>query len=412
MVLFMIIRSSFKCGTCGTIHTVRIGMGQETRQVHHVACTNCGEDMIIALHVDYDKIASWTEAVENAQEVPEEAGAPVVNVDANFVIPAELRHQDGVFPRLFQMHGIVEKLEKEGRLAARSMSEIMLNERPYRRPDFEEEWRALKTAWSLYRRGKDHLLSDRLSAASEQFYKSEKLDDVSDWVFRFLTLISGLEYGKLFRNVAGKMKPIVRPSVFSDFIKYYENTIDDRSEIYFSVVKSYFEKYSDFGQVHFYAGRGDDLPEGSHVTSANFDATKMFYGDCFEAFSSSVDILAMFANMLAGRPFDKFERLELKDYLRLDKASRFAAAEAVPEFAALCAEHDNKLRNASHHGGTKFDAASQMVVYRHGKGGRGEVQQIAYGEYLLRSSRIFLQTMTLLRYELLICNATGTRPPL
>ena len=62
-------------------------MGQETRQVHHVACTNCGEDMIIALHVDYDKIASWTEAVENAQEVPEEAGAPVVNVDANFVIP-------------------------------------------------------------------------------------------------------------------------------------------------------------------------------------------------------------------------------------------------------------------------------------------------------------------------------------
>ncbi|MER9669947.1 hypothetical protein [Mesorhizobium sp. M0203] len=368
--------------------------------------------MVIALHVDYDKIASWAEAVENAEEVPEEVGAPVVNVDANFVIPAELRHQDRVFPRLFQMHDLAEKLEKEGRLAARPMSEIMLDERPFRRPDFEEEWHALKTAWSLYRRGKDHLLSDRLSAASEQFYKSEKLDDVPDWVFRFLTAMSGVEYGKLCKNVADQMKPLMRPNVFADFLKYYVKTVDDRSERYFSIAKSYFEKYPDFGQVHFYAGRGDDLPKGSHVTSTNFDATKMFYGDCFEIFSSSVDILAMFANMLAGRPFDKFERLELKDYLRLDKAGRFAAVEAVPEFAALCAEHDNKLRNASHHGGTKFDAASQMVAYRHGKGGSGEEQQIAYGEYLLRSSRIFLQTMTLLRYELLMCNVTRTRPPL
>ncbi|MER8661307.1 hypothetical protein NKH34_09215 [Mesorhizobium sp. M1148] len=368
--------------------------------------------MVVALHVDYDQIKSWAEAVENAEQVPEEVGAPVVNVDANFVIPAELRHRDGAFPRLFQMHDIVEKLEKEGRLVTRSMSEIMLNERPFRRPDFEEEWRALKTAWSLYRRGKDHLLSDRLSAASEQFYKSEKLDDVPDWVFRFLVSMSGSEYGKLWKNVADKMEPLIRPNLFSDFLKHYAKTVDERSERYFSIAKSYFDKYPDFGQVHFYAGRGDDLPEDSHVTSNNFDATKMFYGDCFEIFSSSVDILAMFSNMLAGRPFDKFERLELKDYLRLDKAGRFAAVEAVPEFAALCVEHDNKLRNASHHGGTKFDATSQMVRYRQGKGGSGEEQKISYSEYLLRSSRIFLQTMTLLRYELLMCNVTGMRPPL
>jgi predicted RNA-binding Zn-ribbon protein involved in translation (DUF1610 family) len=49
----MIVRSSFKCATCGQVHTVRIGMGQETRQTHRFPCVNCGEDMVVALNVDY-----------------------------------------------------------------------------------------------------------------------------------------------------------------------------------------------------------------------------------------------------------------------------------------------------------------------------------------------------------------------
>jgi hypothetical protein len=102
---------------------------------------------------------------------------------------------------------------------------------------------------------------------------------------------------------------------------------------------------------HFHVAKGLDVPCGNVASSVDFDATRMFYGNAFEAFASSVDILAYLNNMRAGRPFDQFERLTQKEYLKLDKGSCFDAFASVPAFAALCEERDNQLRNASHHGG-------------------------------------------------------------
>ena len=48
----------------------------------------------------------------------------------------------------------------------------------------------------------------------------------------------------------------------------------------------------DFGQAHFRVVMGMDVPEGNVVSSIDFDATRMVYGNAFEAFASSVDILA------------------------------------------------------------------------------------------------------------------------
>jgi hypothetical protein len=69
-------------------------MGQETRQSHRFPCVNCGEDMVVALNVDYEAIAHWTEAVENAELAAEKVGAPIMNVDANFLVPESERHID------------------------------------------------------------------------------------------------------------------------------------------------------------------------------------------------------------------------------------------------------------------------------------------------------------------------------
>jgi hypothetical protein len=138
----------------------------------------------------------------------------------------------------------------------------------------------------------------------------------------------------------------------------------------------------------------------------------MFYGNAFETFASSVDILAYLNNLLAGRPFNQFEKLTQKQYLELDKAGRFDVFAGVPAFAALCEERDNQLRNASHHGGMKMDRETQIIRYRTGKGGMGPQQTIDYGMYLTRSSKLFLQTTTLLRIEIMMCHASGARPPL
>jgi hypothetical protein len=114
----MIVRSSFKCATCGQIHTVRIGMGQEAHQSHRFGCMNCGEDMVVALNVDYQAVAHWTEALENAEHVGEVPGAPIMNVDANFIMPESERHTDFAFPRLTQLRAMNKVAEKHGSLAA------------------------------------------------------------------------------------------------------------------------------------------------------------------------------------------------------------------------------------------------------------------------------------------------------
>ncbi len=65
----------------------------------------------------------------------------------------------------------------------------------------------------------------------------------------------------------------------------------------------------------------------------------------------------------------------------------------------------------SHHGRLAFDSAAQLVRYRAGKGGTGPEQTLSYTEYLQRCVRIFLQAMTLLRGELIICDQFGIRHP-
>jgi hypothetical protein len=78
---------------------------------------------------------------------------------------------------------------------------------------------------------------------------------------------------------------------------------------------------------------------------------------------------------------------------------------------SICEDADNQLRNASHHGGMSFDEDTQIITYKSGKGGMGPSQQIEYSRYLERCVRIFLQMMTLLRVELLLCQELGVAGP-
>jgi hypothetical protein len=409
----MIIRSSFRCATCDQVHTLRIGMGQEPRQTHRFPCMKCGEDMVVALNVDFQKIAHWTEAIENAEPATEEPGAPIINVEANFTLPQEERHKDLAFPRLTQLMAMTDIAEKHGSLiSVADIPEGMFGQRPYRRADYAEEWRLLKKAWSLHRRGQDHLAQKKIATASDLLYKSDPLHDLLDWLWRFVLFIGQPNYEAPFRDALEVIRPLMRTSGFMEFAAYYNNMAENRGERHFELMKEYFEGYDDFGQVHFHVVKGMDVPDANVVSSIDFDATRMFYGNAFEAFASSVDILAYLNNLKAGRPFNLFERLTQKEYLKLDKANRFEAFAAVAEFAAICVERDNQIRNASHHGGMRIERKTQTIRYRAGKGGTGLEQRMSYATYLARSAKLFLQAMTLLRLEIMICHTMGMRPPL
>lgn len=388
-------------------------MGQEEYQSHRFPCTNCGEEMVVALRVDFVGHGYRTEAVENTKHALELPDAPIVNVDANFIVPKDERHKDFAFPRLTQLHAMMDAAEKAGSLVAHSaIPNGMLGQRPFRRPDYADEWKLLKKAWSLHRRGHYKLSRRRVEDATGRLYAADPLRDLLDWLWRFTLFIGQPAFEPKFRAAFDVVKPLIPTPGFDDFVAHYNNLASERGGSYFDLMNAYFSAFSEYGQVHFHVSRSLDVPDGNVASSIDFGATQMFYGNAFEAFASSVDVLAYLNNLATGRAFDKFQTLTHDEYLKLDKAARFNTFSLTPAFAALCEESDNRLRNASHHGGFQFDPATQVITFRAGKGGTGPEQKLGYAMYLARCSKLFLQSMTLLRIEILICHATGAKPPL
>jgi hypothetical protein len=177
-------------------------------------------------------------------------------------------------------------------------------------------------------------------------------------------------------------------------------------------MRDFFGAFSEFGQVYLFAAKGLELPVTYHSTSTDFAAVRMFYGNTYEHFTGLVEYLAMFNNMLMGRAFDTFHTLTLEQYRKLDKSARLGPFAMNAPFMAICAEADNQLRNASHHGSLVFEQDNQVIRYHSGKGDTGPEQKISYANYLARCARIFLQTMTLLRIELMNAHQLGLHPPL
>ena len=412
-----IVRGSIECETCGQSHTVRVGMGQEVSQGHRFPCHQCKEDIVIHLDVDYENVAAHIRCGLNCKQIEEVAGAPIVNLDANFLISEAEQAQDGIFPRLRQMHGLIKKvIEQHGPEALEDFQELSaaeLNSRPHRRPDYADEWKRLRKAWSLTRNDKDKLSERIVDAAHADFYSADDpLDGLSDWLWRFSMFASQPAYEQRFRDAMDAIRNIDQ-SRLPDLKKRYENELaKPRADLYFAAFNEFFAGYGEYAQVFFSVTRGDAVTTDRKATSHGFESVRMSYGNLFEGLTSLIELPVLLNNILQGRDHDQFGQLTLEGYRRLDKASRCNPLSTTPALFAICEEADNQLRNASHHGGIKFEPDSQTISYRAGKGGTGDERSMAYAEYLSRCSRLFLQILTVLRMELILCNQLGWSPPI
>lgn len=407
----MIVRGYLNCGECGHPHIVRIGMGQEAQQRHQFSCRSCHEPIAVGLDVDYANISSKIVYGANAVAASALTDGDVVNLDANFLIPDEDQGKELVFPRLEQGAAMIEKWMVDRQ--AKGLPAIPeIDESPYKRPDFAAEWNDLRAAWSLWRNGKDDLSTKRVEKASTASYADEPLTDLADWIFRFAFALGGPRYQELFE--AG-LKEIRSAKTNDDYGRFCAAFTDEISRlhgrIFFELMKSYFAAFDEFAQVQFLVTSGAEFPDAK-VASSHIDAVRMFYGNAFEAFTTVVEYLAYLNNLIDGREFDAFATMDRDKYVQLDKASRFRCLEANQAFKATCAEADNVLRNASHHGGFAFDAKTQGISYRAGKGGQGAEQHISYTDYLRRCTELFMQAMVVMRLELVLANNAGLRAPL
>ncbi len=411
-----IIRGAIECETCGQAHTVRVGMGQDISQEHRFPCRQCKEDIVIHLDVNYETIAAHLRAGSNSKLIDEAAGAPIVNLDANFLISEAEQGQDGTFPRLRQMREIVTTaIERHGSkvLDPREFTAAQLISRPYRRPDYLDEWKRLKKAWSLARNYKDKLSQRIVDAAHADFYSTDDpLTGLHDWLWRFSMFVSQPAYEQKFRDAMDEIREIDQ-SRLPDLRKRYESELASRrADLFFAAFNEFFAGYGEYAQVFFSVTRGDAVTTDKKATSQGFESLRMSYGNLYEGFTSLIELPVLLNNVLQGRNHDQFAQLTLEGYRRLDKASRCNPLSSSPALFTLCEEADNQLRNASHHGGIKFDSDTQTISYRAGKGGAGDEQSMGYAEYLSRCVRLFLQILTVLRIELMLCNQLGWSPPI
>ncbi len=412
-----IIRGAIECDTCGQPHTVRVGMGQEESQVHRFPCRQCKEEIEVHLDVDYKAVEAHIRTGLNSKMIREVAGAPIVNLDANFLVGEAEQAQDGVFPRLSQMRELMRKvIEQHGSEAlelAQELSASQLNSRPYRRPDYAYEWTRLKKAWSLARNGKEKLSQRIVDAAHAEFHSSnDALGGLPDWLWRFSMFASQPAYEQKFRDAMDAIRNIDQSRLPGLARRYESELVSQRADIYFAAFNEFFAEYGEYAQVFFSVTRGDRPTADKKATSHGFESVKMSYGNLFEGFTSLIELPVLLNNILQGREHDQFAQLTLDEYRRLDKASRCNPLSSNPALLALCEEADNQLRNASHHAGIKFDSDNQTISYRAGKGGTGSEHSMAYAEYLSRCVRLFLQILTVLRMELILCNQLGWSSPI
>ncbi len=295
--------------------------------------------------------------------------------------------------------------EKFGGLKSISAEDIKEKvARPFRRPDYSDEWKLLKKAWSLHTRGLNKLSQKEILKASSEYYSDDPLNHLPDWIWRFSMFLGATKYEVLLHDAMNEVRPIILGGQAKDFIVEYERNVELRAARYFAIFRDYFAAWNEFSQVHFSVSKGLPGSLGHSVASSGFYSVKMFYGNAFEAFSSLVDILAFFNNVIDGREWRKFKLIDADVYLQSDKAKRFDALAERAAFANLCDEKDNQLRNASHHDALQFFSETGKITYRLGKGNLGELKEVSYTDYLTQCSKIFFQIVTLLRFELLICS--------
>jgi len=364
------------------------------------------------MKVDYTHITTETLALENSEHCEEVRDAPIVNVDANFTVPANMTDTDIAFHRIGQMQELIKAAENAGPVPTMSVEQLLSGKRPFRRPDYQDEWKYLRKAMSLNRNGKERLAQRTISEATKEFYPEEPIEGVDDWLWRLSMQLCQPKYEQAFKDLMDEISAIVKVSDMSDFWQYYQaNMREKRAKLYFDILKDYFGGYSDFSQVYYRVVAGLDVPEDHVATSVSFDEVKTFYGDAYETFGKIVEFLALLNNLKSGRKFDQFETLTLNKYQQLDNSSKFNCFSLNAPFIAICAEKDGQIRNASHHRGISISSDKANIVYRTGKGGIGEEKVMLYSSYLVKSTNIFLQIMTLLRVELAICHLSRQKPP-
>lgn len=397
----MVFRYLCRCMTCGKAHTLRIAMGHSPIQHHTFHCVGCGEEMSIEVVQLRDTASCDIKCVVNCEHWSEEG--IIINLHPDFPIPEDQLHQDRAFPWLGQMSQITKNQEESGPAFPGFNSIAEYKQFIAEHPHITENWTVLKKAWSLERNGRSDLSSQELKKYLPVPEGSGSEPRLAEVLFDFTGKIITIGRASVFQDALSLVEKIAKqhPEELKKFRNFYKETMHQEGlDRYFDVFSEYFRDFGEFTQTLVLVQYKVPLPEDSAVSSTAFSRTKMLYGNVFEAMSSQFAVLACLNNVLNGRPFDRFQSMDLEKYLTIHKAKRAVPFADTPEFAVFAETLDSTLRNSSHHGSFKLD--HNMTTIRYSSGGTGAMRQMRYSEYLYRCNEEVLKMAALLRLELVL----------
>ena len=397
----MMSRIRVRCLSCSTAITTRVQVGHEKFQRISSVCPECFGPFRFRLRLD-DPPAVGIDLEENC-ELTDEDGV-ILNIGSGFVISRDRIHDEKYFPSFDMPKPSEAELRAiEGARPQDATGSIIVDLSVVLGglPDAGGHWRSVRDAYRFSRTGQD----ERLKQALKEFFDEDESDQdlsIDSALIAFFLRILSPRGEPEHKRIVDEFKRAreSRPGEFwrlrAEFLPRKWRRIDE----YVDVFDHFFREYEEFNQTLLYVRRSLPLPDNPYAASTNFENTKLYYGEAFEAIGSSIDILASVNNILSGRPFDQLEHISLRQYRESDKGRRDRTLKTNPELARLIVEYDNRLRNASHHRWLRLSHDRTEITYQ--EGGNGALQTISYAEYLWRCCALTVQLMILASVELTV----------
>ena len=352
----VVLRFYILCSTCETNYTLRIGVGHESEQHHTIQCRECHEDMAVTLHVDMEEVSTRFECVINCKEGMREG--VIYNLHPEYVFKEEERNVDLSFPWLIGGAKVAKIQSDEAEKQGIDLTNIDMLEIIKKMTSTENLWKTLKKAWSLEQNGRQDLSLKHLLEYKD--YRFQGPQELNYAIFHFCERVGGKFGFEVFESGVNFIETVSHSNKdeYQRFLHFYNDNIKkDNFENYLDICSEFFRDFSEYNQVLSSVHYGLDICENTISGSAAFKKTKMFYGNAFEIYTSSLTILACLNNIANGRKFDEFKSMDLR-------------------------------------------LVGSKVYFR--SGGTGEEKVISYAEYLSKCIEIFISITALIKMELIL----------
>ena len=399
----MMVRCLVACETCDCPVTLRIGLGHSRAQRHTFLCPECLEVMSVALDLDPENLGYAFRCVENCVEG--ESEGEVLNISPHFVITREMVNEDQSFGWMQQAAELF-RLNESGGEKPPGARGVDVYDALGGMSNLPELWLHVRKAWRLSRNKRIGLAKSQLRKYTPPGYGgSLSFDDVLfDFSWRLLRPKWTDEFEKAKSAIERTQKAY--PKEHDRFWRYYIKELRASNLArYVDIYTEYVRDFSEYDQVLLHVKSHAEIPSGCVATSSEFENTKMFYGNAFENYTSNLVVLACLNNVAEGRPFDLFRSMDLKRYLKTNKAGRGRAFESREELKPFLGSLDSSLRNASHHKSMSLVDHHRMIEYR--SGGTSAKKEISYSSYLGKCNEIVLCSAMLLMIELWFTRQIG-----